>query len=216
MRAYVGHLADEPDCQFLVLGDDFQAALDAVDMLAQPDESSLRPVQGPFLLRVALSAYEDMLNLGSAVRDPVPLACPDLERLRANPGTGATGDTMRSYGPTCEECGFQHFEGQECKAFLEPEDDLPTPILLFANRKSPEEGFIGINMDPQSLAEFDADLVVVGDLGEFDMMGVFPFAWENGRYVPMERGEVCIEGGEYELLAACRRAKIRVPQVVED
>lgn len=216
MRAYVGHLADEPEYQFLALGDDFQAALDAVDMLAQPDESSLRPVQGPFLLRVALSAHEGLLNLGSAARDPIPIACPDLESLRANPGTGVTGDTMRSYGPTCEDCGFQHFEGQECKAFLEPEDDVPARILLFASRKTPGEGFIGVNLNREGLAAFNADLVEVCDLGDFDLMGVFPYAWENGAYVPVERAEACIEGGEYELLAACRRAKIAVPQVVED
>jgi hypothetical protein len=216
MRAYVGHLADEPELQFLVLGDDFQTALDAVDMLAQPDESSLRPVTGPFFLRVALSAYGNRLNMGNAPVDPLPVSCPDLEALRANPGTGPTGDTLRSYGPTCEDCGFQHFEGQECKAFLEPEDDLPTPIVLYARRHAPAQGFIGINLDPAALSEIGADFVEVCDLADFDLMAVFPFAWEGGRYVPMERAEACIEGGEYELLAACRRAKIAVPQVVED
>src|ERR1041385_952029 len=122
MGAYLGHFEGEPNEQFLAVGHGFQCALDAVDMLAQPDESSVRAVTAPLRLRVRLADVDGALFIDSHP-EPFALVTKDLLRLRAEPGTGSTGDTIRSAGPLCKKCDFQHFVDQECKLFLEPSDE---------------------------------------------------------------------------------------------
>ena len=217
MRAYVGHFTEEPFHQFLVLGYNFQDALDAVDMLGQPDESSIRPVHNPFLLRVKLFSVAGQLDFGNAKGNPVPLVSEDLVLLRKNPGTGSTGDTLRSYGDRCEDCGFQHLDNQDCKVFLEGEDDDVVPIRLWVNRKAPGEGLIDIrgDLDPFTVTDQNPDFVEVCNLGDYRLMAVFPFHWHGTMYGE-SRGLPCVEGDQEELLAECLEAGIKIPKIREE
>jgi hypothetical protein len=129
--AYLGHFVKNPSDVALLTAEDFLDGMDVCDMVGQPDEGSFQALRDPLILRFRAQLVHgtngDGEEMESIQMQPHPegvlaLAGRDFgrlqERIKSNAST-VTGDVLRSLGPVCEKCGYQHNDWQECRAFLE-------------------------------------------------------------------------------------------------
>jgi hypothetical protein len=160
-HAYLGHFAERPLDLALLTASDFQEALDWCDSVGQPDEGSFEAVTEPLVLRLHATLEEEgdggevFQFIAFAPHPEGALALHgSLQRFHdraANKTSTITGDILRSYGPICDECGYRHFENQECRAFLESGGHLAAYLVM-------------LNQDPHDVA------IVVGPEDEAEIL----------------------------------------------
>lgn len=206
MGAYLGHVVNLPNDQFLAFGSDFQSVLDGIDKVGQADESSVRSIVHRLLMRVRLTRM-DALVLFTVPDNPFVDVTEELIALRKNPGTGPTGDTLRSFGPTCKKCGALHFPDQECRVFQEFSARLQ--VGLFASTTTPGEAIIEVYKNGAETPTRFPNMVPVGDLDDLGAFGLLPFHHNEGRYLQDAPADMDLDGER--LLLECEAVGVKIP-----